>query len=198
MIRYLHIDCEMGGRELKYSLLTAYFMVTDDKFQILGALYLELKPDDGTYILSGQGMGVNGINLQAHDTIAVPYKEARAVLYKFLQTHTGTVPLIGNMLLHQRLTPVGHGVRGDIEHIIDKLISAGSWEKFCTHHYIDTSVVLQFLRACGKMPHDADGSVSALAKHFDIKVNGELHDARVDTQLTCAILKKFVELGTDK
>lgn len=187
MIRYLHTDCEMGGRELKYSLLTAYFLVTDDNFQKIAELYLRVKPDDGTYILSGQGMLINGINLQEHDKIAVPYKQAKTTLFNFLKLNAGC----------GKLVPVGHGVRGDIDHIIDKLISEGSWEQFCTYHFIDTSVVLQFLRACGKMPLDTDGSVSALAKFFCIDIEGDLHDASVDTKVTCAILQKFVGLCSD-
>jgi hypothetical protein len=191
MIQYLHLDCEMGGRELKYSLLTSYFMVTDDKFNVLGELYLETKPDDGDYIVSGQGMSVNCINLQTHDGVAIPYKVAKPQLFNFLK----------KMSNGSHLTPVGHGVKGDINHVIDKLISRGSWEQFCTYHYIDTSVVLQFLRACGKMPQDTDGSVAALAKYFGIEPSaiGEYpnyHDARFDTRMTAAIYRKMVELVT--
>lgn len=185
-LRYLILDAEMGGRELKYSLLTAYFIVTDDKFQKLGDLYLQVKSEDGVYIVSGQGMGVNQINLQEHDRVATSYKEAKPFLYDFLKKHSADC----------RLTPIGHGVMGDIKHIQDKLISVGSWEQFCTYHYIDTSVVLQFLRACGKMPLDTDGSVEALAEYFNITIEGDLHDARVDTMLTCKILEKFIELVT--
>ena len=185
MIRYLHLDCEMGGRELKYSLLTAYFMVTDENMTVLGDLSLQLKPDDGDYILSGQGMGVNGINLQEHDKVALPYKQAKPLLFDFLK----------RMAKGGHLVPVGHGVRGDIDHVIDKLISRGSWEQHCSYHFVDTSVVLQFLRACGKMPMDTDGSVSALATHFGIEITGQLHDCRYDTQLTAAVYQKMIELG---
>jgi hypothetical protein len=185
MIRYLHIDCEMGGRELNFSLLTAYFMVTDENFKPLGELYLRVKPDDGVYIVSGQGMRVNHINLQEHDKIAIPYKQAKGLLFNFLKEHA----LV-------KLTPVGHGVRGDIDHVLNSLISEGSWEQFCTYHFIDTSVVLQFLRACGKMPLNTDGSVMAMANYFHIPVNGELHDAAVDAKVTCEILKNFVRIGS--
>jgi hypothetical protein len=184
-MKYLHIDCEMGGRDLKYSLLTAYFLVTDDSFRCLGDLYLQVKPDDGDYIVSGEGMRVNGINLQEHDKVATPYKQAKPLLFNFLKALSNG----------GHLTPVGHGVKGDISHVIDKLISEGSWNQFCTYHYIDTSVVLQFLRACGKMPVDCDGSVSALAKHFGILVEGNLHDARVDAKLTADVLWKMIQLG---
>ena len=128
----------MGGRELKYSLLTAYFLVTDSHFKKIGDLNLYLKPDDGDYIVSGQGMSVNKIDLIEHDKIAIPYKQAKPLLFDFLKRHSGK----------KRLTPVGHGVLGDIRHIKNSLISEGSWDQFCTYHYIDTSVVLQFLRAC--------------------------------------------------
>jgi len=182
------MDCEMGGRELKYSLLTAYFMVTDAEFNFLGDLYLRVKPDDGDYIVSGQGMGINKINLQEHDKIAIPYKQAKPILFNFLKAAAGT----------DRLTPIGHGVRGDIEHVISRLISEGSWEQFCTYHYIDTSVVLQFLRACGKLPQDQDGSVGALAEYFNIPIIGDLHDASVDAKTTAMIYQKMVEIGTIK
>jgi hypothetical protein len=184
--RYLHLDCEMGGRDLKYSLLTAYFMVTEADGKFVKDLRLYVKPDDGVYIVCGQGMRVNRINLAEHDEMAMTYKEAKPELYGFLNSVTDTPN--GKF----RLTPVGHGVKGDIEFVLKYLISTGSWEKFCSFHYLDTSVVLQFIRACGMMPEGEDGSVGALAKQLGIPVNGELHDEKVDTQTTAAILEKFV------
>ena len=180
------MDCEMGGRDLKYSLLTAYFMVTDADFKGLGELYLRVKPDDGDYIVSGQGMSVNKIDLAEHDKIAIPYKQAKPLLFDFLKKHGSS----------NRVTPVGHGVKGDIEFVWKYLISTGSWEQFCTYHYLDTSVALQFLRACGKMPEDQDGSVSALAEYFGIDTSKmNLHDAKVDTQLTALVLKNLIQRG---
>lgn len=179
------MDCEMGGRDLKYSLLTSYLMVTDENFKIIGSLSLKVKPDDGDYLVSGQGMSVNKINLMEHDKIAIPYKQAKPLLYDFLKQHANG----------GRLTPVGHGVRGDIDFLLKYLISPGSWEQYCTYHYMDTSVILQYLRAIGKMPVDQDGSVGALAKYLGIPVNGDLHDEEVDTKTTAAILEKFVSLG---
>lgn len=184
-VRYLHMDCEMGGRETRYSLLTSCFMVTDADMNEIDTLYLQTKPDDGDYIVSGQGMGVNGINLQEHDKVALTYKQAKPLLYDFLKKNAKGGHLV----------PVGHGVRGDIAHVVDKLISIGSWEQHCSYHFVDTSVVLQFLRACGKMPMDTDGSVQALAIYFGIGIDGQLHDCRFDTQLTAKVYKKMIELG---
>lgn len=185
MLKYLHLDCEMGSGDLSSSLLTSYFMVTDDKFNVIDTLYLQTKPDDGIYILSGQGMIVNKINIQEHDKIAIPYKQAKPLLFNFLKQHSSSC----------RLTPVGHGVLGDIRHVKDKLISSGSWEQFCSYHFIDTSVVLQFLRVCGKMPMDTDGSVEALSKYFNIvQFAGEYHNAEFDVRMTAKILEKMIGL----
>lgn len=172
----------MGGRELKFSLLSAYFLITDEDFRVLDQLFLNVKPDDGVYMLSGQGMNVNGINIQEHDKIAVPYKQAKPILFNFLKKNS----------VDGRLTPVGHAVKGDISHVIQNLISEGSWEQFCTYHFIDTSVVLQFLRACGLMPLDCDGSVGALAEFMGIEYHGKLHDPEVDSKITAQILKTFI------
>jgi len=197
MLKYLFLDTELGGRDLKYSLLQAYFMVTDENFNVLGDLSLQLKPDDSNYIVNGKSMTVNGIDLIQHDKVAVSYKESKSLLYNFLlKCVTGLPPNQFPLTpANIRLTPVGHGVKGDINHIIDKLISIGSWEQFCTYHYIDTSVVLQFLRACGKMPQDINGSISALANYFGIIPEGELHEAKTDTILTMKIYQKMVEIG---
>jgi oligoribonuclease (3'-5' exoribonuclease) len=191
MIKYLHMDCEMGGIDVKYSLLTAYFLITDDKFNILDGLSLFLKPDDDVYIISGQGMSVNKIDIIQHDKIATSYKEAKTLLYKFLSKSSDNGKV--------KLTPVGHAVKNDINHVIDKLISIGSWEQHCTYHYIDTSVVLQYLRACGKIPLHIDGSVAGLVEYFNInpiptlKVNW--HSAEFDTLMTMLVYQKMIELG---
>jgi hypothetical protein len=75
-------------------------------------------------------------------------------------------------------------------------MSEGSWEQFCTYHYIDTSVVLQFLRACGKMPLDIDGGLGALGEYFGELPCGDLHDAMTDADLTLRVYKNMVEVGT--
>ena len=188
MLRYLSIDCEMGGRELKYSLLSAAFVVFDEHFNQIGKLVFKLKPDNGDYFVSGQGMSVNRINLVDHDKIAVLYKDAKTQLYNFLKSKSEDSKV--------RLIPLGHGVRGDMDHIFNApLISFGSWEQFCTYHYIDTSVVLQYLRGIGKMPLDCDGSVGALAEYFGVPVEGDLHDEYVDAVTTAKVYQKMIEAG---
>lgn len=198
MIRYIHLDCEMGGRDLQYSLLTAAFIVTDDQMNDFvpsrvyesNVLNLKVRPDDGNYLVSGQGMSVNKIDLVSHHSLARSYKDVKGQVYDFLKrmSEDGKV----------KLTPVGHGIRGDIDVVIKYLISEGSWHQFCTYHFIDTSVVLQFLRACGKMPFNCDGSVEALAQYFNINQkagdDAQYHDALFDATITAKILKKMIDL----
>lgn len=181
---YLIFDTETGGIGLDKSLLTAYFLICDDKFQTIDELYLRCKPDDNVYRVTGEGLGVNGINLVEHDKIAITYKKAGTELYQFLAKNK-----------HDQKTlfvPVGHGMSGDLDHIWQNLLGRKTWETFVSYRRLDTSVALQFLKSCGLFPEDVSGSLESLCKHFDIN-NGTLHDAKVDVLNTRDVLKELIE-----
>ena len=182
---YLILDTETGGIGLDKSLLTAYFLVCSDKFKKVDDLYLFVKPDDSIYLVTGEAMGINGINLVEHDKKAITYKKAGTVLYQFLERNFG--------YRKERMVPVGHGMSGDLDHIFDKLIGRSTWETFVSYRRLDTSVALQFLKSCGLFPETVSGSVESLVEYFDIKRNGSLHDAKVDTELTKEVLIKLIE-----
>lgn len=182
---YIVLDTETGGLGLDKSLLTAYFMVCDAKFQKVDELYLFVKPDDGIYRVTGEAMGINKINLVEHDKVALTYKKAGTVLYRFLERCFG--------YRKERMVPVGHGMNGDLDHIWDKLIGRTTWETFVSYRRLDTSVALQFLKSCDIFPETVSGSLESLVEHFGIKRNGELHDAKVDAELTRDVLVKLVE-----
>ena len=186
-MNYLVFDTESGSRHANSTLLTAYFLIVDAEFQRIGDIYLQLKPEgNGHYIVDAQGLAVNKINLVEHDKVAITCKQAKPLLYDFLKKHAGL----------KRLTPIGHGTKGDIQRITDNLISEGSWEQFCTYHYVDTSVWLQILRIYGKMPDAGKGSIRDLHDdYFNLNVEGEDHDCRVDTWKTLGVVKEFVRLG---
>lgn len=191
---YLFLDDEMGGLEKeKYSLLTVYLMATDDNFNVIGDLYLYLKPDDGIYRVCASAMNVNKIDLVQHETRAIPYKEGGSKLYKWLQglTDDGKTKAI----------VVGHGVHGDIDWIVHHLLNIGSWEKFTSYRKLDTSVVCQFLKTCNLFPADVSGSLISLAKHFNIEIDENCaHDAKYDTEITYKVflaLRKMFFKETD-
>ena len=174
---YIFLDCEMGSVDIECSLLSSYFLATNNDIQKVDELELFVKPDDGKYIVRGEAMGVNKIDLHAHDLKAITYKEAGTVLYRWLDRITN-----GGQ---DKLIPVGHGIYGDIQFIIKYLMSRGSWEKFTSYRKLDTQAVCQFLRACGRFPDDGSGSLVSIAKHFGIPVDeNAAHNARYDALLT--------------
>ena len=187
--RYLILDAEMGSVDLEYSLLSVYFLAINDNFEKVNELGLFVKPDDGRYIVRGEAMGVNKIDLYQHDLTARTYKDAGTILYKWLhEMSDGGV---------NKLVPVGHGVYGDIKFIQKYLISRGSWETFMSYRTLDTSGVCQFLKACGLFPESVSGSLVSLAKHFGVAVNeDETHSARYDTELTFKVFQSLVKQMT--
>lgn len=183
---YLIFDTETGGIGLDKSLLTAYFMVCDNEFKKIDELYLYVKPDDGIYRVTGEAMGINKINLVEHDKKAITYKKAGTALYQFIEKNFE--------YRKDRMVPVGHGMSGDLDHIFDKLMGRSTWETFVSYRRLDTSVALQFLKSCNVFPEIVSGSLESLVEHFGIKRNGELHDAKVDAELTRDVLVKLIKL----
>lgn len=175
----------MSGLEReKYSLLTSYLMMTDDRFNVIGDLYLYLRPDDGVYKVCAEAMAINKIDLVLHNQRSITYKEGGTKLYNWLKTLTD-----GGKV---KATVVGHGIHGDVDWITYHLMNRNSWETFTSYRKLDTSSNCQFLKSCGLFPEDVSGSLTSLAKHFNVVVDeNQTHDAKYDTQLTFQV---FLEL----
>jgi len=197
---YIALDNEMGGVTLDYSLLTSYLVVLDVDLNPIDDLELYVKPDDGIYRVCGQAMNVNKIDLAQHDTKAIYYKEAGTKLYQFLKKNSDSGKI--------KLTPIGHGIYGDIAFITHCLMKTETWETFTSYRKLDTQAVCQFLKLCGKFPEGVSGSLESLGKHFGILrdenrncfntqvefVTGDLHNAKTDTLLTVEVLKHLKTL----
>ncbi len=191
---YIALDCEMGGIDLKYSLLTAYFVILTDDLQPRSELYLRLKPDDGDYIVCGEALGVNKINLVEHDKVAVPYHEGRSQIGKWLRDTLGAPG-------KDRLRALGHNVGGDIRFVWQYLYSREKWENYVSYRQLDTATICQFLKDNCKLPKDVaspgglSGSLMSLVRYFGIPYDeSTLHDAKVDTLLTVEVYKKMLGL----
>ena len=181
---YIVFDTETGGIGTDYSLLSAYFLAVDDKFNKISDLDLPVKPDNEIYHVCGAAMNVNKINLAEHDKIALPYKEAGTKLYNWLRDLTGDGK--------EKSFIVGHNVGGDRDMICRHLMSRGSWEKFTSYRLRDTQSSAIFLIDCGILPNDLSGSLSSLAEFFKIGVDqNTLHNAQVDAETT---LKVYIAL----
>jgi oligoribonuclease (3'-5' exoribonuclease) len=187
---YLFLDNEMGGLEREnHSLLTSYLMMTDDNFNVIGELYLYLKPDDGVYKVCAEAMAINKIDLVAHDAKAITYKEGGTKLYNWLKSLTDNGKV--------KAVVVGHGIYGDIDWLTYFLMKRSSFETFTSYRKLDTSSTCQFLKSVGLFPEDVSGSLVSLAKHFKVEVDETAaHDAKYDTILTfkvfLALRKMFV------
>ncbi len=190
--RFLFLDAEFGGIGFEYSLLTVYFQVTDKNFNVLGELDLAVKPNDGIYHICGEAMNVNKIDIRTHDSRAINYTKAGTELYNFLKLHSdgGKIKLI----------PTGHGVRGDLDQVWDKLLRRKSWESFCSYRMMDTSILIQFFKSIGKLPVEVSGSLELAAKYFNITppsgdIGEYFHNAKYDTLMTKEVYFKLRELG---
>lgn len=189
---YLFLDTETGGIGLDKSLLTAFFLATNDKLEPLGELYLYLKPDDGVYKVTSEALGINKINLVEHEKSAVLYKNGGSLLYSFLKQYSNHGAI--------KLVPVGHNIGFDIAQIQDKLISRPTWENFVSYRKLDTQIVAQFLILCKKLDGSkTTGSLKSLSELFQVstaEIGAEegFHDARFDTMLTRAVLSHLIIL----
>jgi len=183
---YIALDLETGGLGQPCSLLTGYYAIVTPDLRIFSECELIIKPDDGLYHLQAKGMEINGINIVKHDAAAITLKEAGTKLYNFLMTADAAL----RNIYSDKLIPLGHGVRQDVEFMITaKLISRGSWENFVSHRALDTSSAARFLQDCGLLPAELSGSLISLADYFGVVREGAAHDARVDTVASIEVLR---------
>lgn len=183
--KYCFLDTETGGIGTEKSLLTAFFLITDDKFNPIDSLELYIKPDDGTYHVDGRALEINKIDLVKHDKVAVTYNKAGTMLYNFLVKNSSDDKLIA----------VGHNVKFDITHVTDKLISDGSWSKFVSYRCLDTCVIAKYLQMVGKLPLDLSISLSSLGEYFGVAIPGQSHNAKYDVEVSVIVLNEMLNLS---
>jgi DNA polymerase III alpha subunit (gram-positive type) len=189
-MKFIAFDCETGGTDPKiHSLLTVYFGIYNNNLILEDSLELSIKPNSGDYVCNGEAMGINKINLIEHDKIAIGYSKAGYLLREFLTKHS-----LGGK---DKLIPVGHNVRFDIDFVTEKLLK--TFNHYVSYRTLDTGSIGQFLKLSGLIPDDNLGGLNTLAKHMRIEIPEEsLHNARVDTNVTVNLLRKFKELVGSK
>jgi DNA polymerase III alpha subunit (gram-positive type) len=181
--RYLAFDVESGGTTTDFSLLSAYFVVLDDDLtSIYGELDLLVKPNNGHYVVTGEALGVNGINLVEHDKVAITEGKAATALYEFLKKHS----------VGPKLIPLGHNVAFDCEFMKEKLTK--NWNEFVSYRCVDTASFVQCLKLSGHLPYELSGSLKEVAKHLGVVPNGAFHTAKTDTWVTIDVLKGLLKL----
>lgn len=171
MKKYLVIDTESGGPSKDFSLLSVSCQIFTMN-AMHNSLDLKVKPNDDKYILSAEGISINKIDIVKHNKEAIKYKEAKTILYNFLQE---------NCPKNDKLICVGHGIKGDINILQEYLISIGSWNNFVSHHIIDTLVIAKFLQTLDFIPENNSLSLESLLKYYKINyIPHLLHEASYD------------------
>lgn len=185
---YIGLDTETGGISDDTSLLTAYYgfyQLGNDGFAKLDELDLKIKPNDGIYRVTAEGLGVNKIDIVAHDKVAIFEKMAGQQLYKKLQEWF--------TISKERLIPVGHNVSFDIRKTTNNLISVGSWETFVSYRTIDTCAIAQFQRIAGKIPDNLSCSLGHLVGYYKVQLDGKSHEAKCDVDTTMKVLENLLK-----
>jgi DNA polymerase III epsilon subunit-like protein len=185
--RYIAFDCETGGKTVETSLLTVYFGILDEDFNLIDELYLYLKPNNGApFVVEGEGLGVNRINLTEHEKIAITLSEGGQQLVALLRKH--------NPDYENKLTPIGHNVSFDLGHIWAHLLKRSTWEQFVSYRPLCTAVIARFCRLAGIIPDSTSGSLTKLAEGLGVQWEGTgAHDAKSDVLATVGVLKKMIE-----
>ena len=78
--KYFLFDCETGGLDPSFSLLTLSGVVLNQQYEVLDSIDLAIKPSSGRYVLSSKAMEINKINIATHDAVAITESEAAVEL----------------------------------------------------------------------------------------------------------------------
>jgi len=186
--KYLAFDCETGGIETETSLLTAYFGVLNYKLDLIDELDLYCKPDDNKpYVVTAEGLEVNGINLIQHERQALTYGACGKKLRDLILKHSNNGKI--------KMIPLGHNVHFDIEGVTAKLLSKKNWNQFVSYRVVDTQVYARCLQLKGVIPADQSVSLSSLITYLNVNIpEGRQHEAKYDTLATVEVLRKLNRL----
>lgn len=191
---YMPWDTETGGlNEDKADLLTAYFAIMTDDYQILDELYLKLKPDDGRFPIAEAGaLRVNGINIAEHmaDPATVTYSEGKAQLVAMIKKHLKRNGRYSN------ISPMGYNCPFDIRWTQKHLLDRETWESLLHYKNHDVMNAVDFLKKCGWFPKTL-GSLSSVVEYLGVPTRGA-HNAKEDTLMTIDVDKKIIEIMKSK
>lgn len=185
---YVFFDCETGGLDESYSLLSFAAIATDAQLNPLcggtdeDQLYLEIAHP--TYVVAPGALEKNGINLVEHSKHGVPLKTAQEMFYLWLSNvHRKAPP--------GKLTAAGHNVPFDQKFVWAHLMPPDTWKGFFGHHTFDTMPIAHFLNAAGLIKCRCN--LGALCDHFKIPLV-DAHNAMADTLATVEVARRFMTL----
>jgi len=179
MVNYLCVDTETTGLNDDAQVLTAFFIILDSNFNEIDKLDLKIRYP--VYNVQLKAFSINKINLSVHDRNSIDLLDAKNTLNTFLKKHYN----------NKKYIPLGHNVKFDL----DKLS-----KNFDIYYYInnifslDTMQIAQFFKSSGKLLDTQSLSLKNLTEYYNIKSEGELHNAEYDIKLTIKLFKHFQNL----
>ncbi len=171
------MDSESGGPGSEFSLLTCFFLITDQNLQVVDSLGLALKHN--VYKVSPGGMKVNRINLEEHDKVAISPSLAGQKFVAFLKKN----------YQGEKIIPVGHGLAGDQRLLWDQLLGEATWGQWVSYNGLDTGVLTRWLALNGRIKTTSQ-SLFPLCKDLGVDTSDlSEHTSEGDTWATFRLYK---------
>jgi len=180
--KYIAFDCETSGVSETSNLLTISFVILDKDLIQKDILNVSLKQTSG-YNIYPEALQINRIDIIKHHQSSSDLQTSRKILLDFLNKNKGSYNLI----------PIGHNIAFDIRFIKSSgLLTDREYSNFISCNPIDTLIVAQFLKTCGKLNQKQSLSLINLCNHFklDSCKNSE-HTSEYDIKMTIKLLHCF-------
>jgi DNA polymerase III epsilon subunit-like protein len=186
-------DTETGGLNPgDADLLTGYFGIVDESYQVVEELYLKLKPSDRLPIAEAGALKVNGIDIKAHldDPETITYEAGHDKLVAMLKKYSKKTGRSIN------IRPMGYNVPFDIKWVQHHLLFAPEWENLLHYKHVDVMQNVDFLKDCGWFPQDL-GSLGTVVDYLQLPKRSA-HNAKEDSLMTLDLHKKLLEIMDSK
>lgn len=190
MNKYIAIDTETGGIGEEADLLTAYFGILDEDFNITAELSIKLRPDteNDFYHVAAKALEINKIDLIKHFKDGKDKSHSGAELRNFLIDNVKWIE--GKV---QRLIPIGHNIAFDIRKVSEKLLNKTVLDQYIGYRVLDTGTLGQFFQAAGLIPKEVSAGLGNLLKHYGLEFQGEAHSERADALACVDIIKAMLK-----
>lgn len=178
MSKILWCDFETGGVDVNKHSPLSFAMLATEGDQIIGEWYTEIR--QSPLVVEPAALRINKIDLLKE---GVDHSTFRHKYYGFMQEwffkgqrpSKETMPIFG-----------GHNSHFDRPWLRRLVCDNGSTFDGCYYHHIDTMVLGFILNDCGIIKTE-NVKLETLANYFDVKPQGDLHNALTDIKVTFQI-----------
>lgn len=177
---FLAFDTETTGLLDSCNVLTAYFIILDDKLNEIANLDLKIKYNH--YNVNIKALEINKIDLIKHDKEAISQKDARNKLDYFLSVYK----------TKDNYIPLGHNISFDLKMLKNNdILTDSAIETYLSPVSIDTLTIAKFMKTNKKIPKKQSLSLSKISEYFNINLGNDslYHTAEYDIKMTIELFK---------